>query len=122
MELDISKEEEVFRAISTGSKFTPANLNPSQSGPTLVKIIEGKYPSAEEKKLDAVQATANREVSKSQPLPQLQRTKPPNSTASRAAPQENNLFGKMDQLDPSQVVKLGLDPSVVHQENNLNRK
>ena len=96
MELDISEEEEVFRAISSGSKFTPANLNPSQSGPTLVKIIEGKYPSEKEKNLEAMQATANREVSKSQILPQLHREKPPNSTASRTAPQEDNLCGKID--------------------------
>ena len=123
MELDISEEEEVFRALSTGSKFTPANLNPSQSGPTLVKITEGKYPSAEEKQLEAVQAIENVEqVGKSEVSSQPQRKKQQKSTASRAAPQENNLFRKMDQLDPSQVVKLGLDPSVVHQENNLNRK
>ena len=71
-----------------------------------------------------MQAIENGEqVSKSEVLSQPQRKKQPKSTASRAAPQENNPFGKIDQLDPSQVVKYkGLDPSVVHQENNLNRK
>ena len=98
MELAISEEEEVFRELSTGSKFTPANLNPSQSGPTLVKIIEGKYPSAETKKLETVQAVENVEEQSSKPevLSQSQRMKQPKKTASRAAPQENNLFRKMD--------------------------
>ena len=43
MEINLSEEEQVFRAVSSESGITPANLNPRLSGSTLAKIMEGTY-------------------------------------------------------------------------------
>ena len=124
VEVDLTEEELVFRSDQEGSRFTPANLNPRQSGATLTKIIEGKYSKVSKYQPEASSATKKQEISQvpaSRKRPSQEKLA--SSTSRRKVAQEGNLFGKMIHHDPSQVKNHGaMDPSAVHQEHNLDRK
>ena len=92
----------------------------------MTKIMEGKYQKKIENKTvasapPAHQREVNQETSQSTVIsPNGDR---PSSPSQEIAMQEANLFRKIAKRDPSQVKNpMATDPSVVHQEHNLDRK
>ena len=82
---DLSEEEQVFRAESNLSGFTPANLNPKLSGATLAKIMEGKLSSKEKAIIESTSAPASQNSSQSPPIQHQKKSL-------NGIPKKNNLY------------------------------
>ena len=108
-----------------GSKFAPANLNPSQSGAALAKIMEGKYSVQSQNQREAKKSNLGneRDIDKQHQADTMKGNSPSASPTPTQVSQEPNLLRKIDHEDPSQVTNFtAMDESAIHQEHNLDRK